>query len=225
MKKAQLKTKEFDIDYLLGQSADYNPREIDEEAKSGLSLSIDKFGYVQNLIFNKRTKNMVSGHQRLVALKEEGYDKVDVLVVDLDEEKEKELNVLMNTSTITGDFTEGINDILEGILSHDPELYDMANLEELRFNIFEGEEEEQEEKTEVDIKGMDLYPYEHYDCVLVVFKSVDDFLYLSSKLGLNEKRIISAPMVANKKIGRTRAVDAKQLIKLIEDDQMGFDEL
>ena len=219
-KKAKLSIKEYDVDSLIEMSADYNPRTIDDEQKAGLNSSLNKFGYVNNIIFNKRTKTVVSGHQRLKALKKQGFEKVDVNVVDLSLEDEKALNVAMNATTITGDFTHTINDLLDEIMENDTEFYDMANLGLL--NIFE-EEVEQEDTINstdsVDIPEMDLMAYEHYDCVLVVFKNVDDFMYLSSKLGLNEKRVISAPMVKHKKIGKVRAVSADKILNLINDNE------
>lgn len=85
--------------------ADYNPR---KDLKSGdkeyekLKRSIDEFGYVDPLIWNKRTSRLVGGHQRLKVLKDMGIDEVDVVVVDMDEEKEKALNVALNK--ISGDW-------------------------------------------------------------------------------------------------------------------------
>lgn len=54
------------------------------------------------LIWNKRTSRLVGGHQRLKVLKDMGIDEVDVVVVDMDEEKEKALNVALNK--ISGDW-------------------------------------------------------------------------------------------------------------------------
>ena len=85
--------------------ADYNPRKDlrpgDKEYEK-LKRSIDEFGYVDPLIWNKRTSRLVGGHQRLKVLKDIGIDEVDVVVVDMDEEKEKALNVALNK--ISGDW-------------------------------------------------------------------------------------------------------------------------
>lgn len=215
MKKAKLNIKTFDIDELLEAKAPYNPREISDESKSGLQTSINKFGYVENIIYNKQTKTLVSGHQRLDVLKEQGYEEVDVNVIDIDLESEKALNVAMNAKTITGDFTSGINELLEEILQHDVEVYDMMNLGSLGVYDEETMEEIKKPEDKHHLPEMDLMPYEHYDCILVVFTSVDDFTFMSSKLGLNEKRIISSPMVKNKKVGKVRAIDAQKIIELL----------
>lgn len=79
--------------------ADYNPRKDlkpgDKEYEK-LKRSITEFGYVDPLIWNKRTGRLVGGHQRLKVLEDMGENQVDVVVVDLDEEKEKALNVALN---------------------------------------------------------------------------------------------------------------------------------
>jgi hypothetical protein len=221
VKKAVLQIKEYDIEYLLACKAKYNPRKISGEQQAGLRLSMTKFGYVQNIIFNEKTETVVSGHQRLDILHAEGYERVEVHVVNLSEEQEKQLNVAMNASTISGDFTAGINEMIEDILKEDPELYDLANLGSLM--VLDEDEEKPEKKNDdkEGVPGMDLLPYEHYDCMLVVFKNVDDYLYLSSALGLDEKRVISAPMVKNKRLGKVRAVAADKLLALIEGGNEG----
>ena len=75
--------------------ANYNPRKNlkpgDKEYEK-LKKSIKEFGYVEPVIYNKRTGLVVGGHQRLKVLKELGYEEIDCVIVDLDEAKEKALN-------------------------------------------------------------------------------------------------------------------------------------
>ncbi len=79
--------------------ADYNPR---IELKAGdteydaLTNSISRFGLVEPLIVNKRNNVLIGGHQRLNVLKQMGVEETEVIVVDLPEEKEKQLNVSLN---------------------------------------------------------------------------------------------------------------------------------
>ncbi|APB37967.1 site-specific DNA-methyltransferase [Heyndrickxia coagulans] len=79
--------------------AEYNPR-IDlkpgDPEYDKLKKSIEEFGYVDPLIWNKRTGNLVGGHQRFKILKSNGITEVDVSVVDLDIDKEKALNLALN---------------------------------------------------------------------------------------------------------------------------------
>ena len=79
--------------------APYNPR---VELEPGmpewekLERSIKEFGNTEPIVWNKRTRNVVGGHQRLAVLKSLGYKTVPCSVVDLDEHDEKLLNVALN---------------------------------------------------------------------------------------------------------------------------------
>lgn len=79
--------------------ADYNPRKDlkpgDKEYEK-LKRSIEQFGYVEPVIWNKTTGCVVGGHQRLKVLIDMGMTEVDCVVVELSEEKEKALNVALN---------------------------------------------------------------------------------------------------------------------------------
>jgi DNA modification methylase len=85
--------------------AAYNPR-VDlkpgDQEYERLKKSILEFGYVEPIVWNERTGNVVGGHQRLKVLIELGYELIDAVVVDLDEDKEKALNLALNK--IDGDW-------------------------------------------------------------------------------------------------------------------------
>ena len=79
--------------------ADYNPR---KDLKPGdaeyekLKRSIEQFGYVEPVIWNKTTGFVVGGHQRLKVLLGMGITEVECVVVEMDTEKEKALNIALN---------------------------------------------------------------------------------------------------------------------------------
>lgn len=76
-----------------------------------LENSITEFGYIEPIIWNKRTGNIVGGHQRLNVLKSQGENQAEAVVVDLGEHDEKMLNVMLNRTT--GDWdTEKLNTLL-----------------------------------------------------------------------------------------------------------------
>ena len=79
--------------------APYNPR-IDLKPSDieyqKLKKSIDEFDLVEPLILNERNGTLIGGHQRLKILKDRGDKTVDVSLVDLDEAKEKALNIALN---------------------------------------------------------------------------------------------------------------------------------
>lgn len=85
--------------------SDYNPRKDLQPGDSEyekLKRSLETFGYVDPIIWNQKTKRVVGGHQRLKVLEDLGYETIDCVVVDLDEDKEKALNVALNK--ISGDW-------------------------------------------------------------------------------------------------------------------------
>lgn len=61
-----------------------------------LKKSLSNFGYVDPIIWNKQTGNLVGGHQRFKILVEQGLKKIEVSIVDLSLEKEKALNLALN---------------------------------------------------------------------------------------------------------------------------------
>ena len=89
--------RKFRVDEL--RPADYNPR---KELKPGdpefekLKRSIQEFGYVEPILVNTRNNTVVGGHQRLSVLKHLGVTEVDCVIVDIDEQKEKALNIALN---------------------------------------------------------------------------------------------------------------------------------
>lgn len=86
--------------------AEYNPR---KELKPGdkeyekIKRSIEEFGYVDPVIVNK-DMTIIGGHQRVTVLKDLGYDKIDCVLVDMDKNKEKALNIALNK--ITGEWNK-----------------------------------------------------------------------------------------------------------------------
>jgi len=89
--------------------AAYNPRKhlrpSDPEYQR-IKRSIETFGLAEPLVWNKRTGNLVGGHQRLKILRDEfGAAEVDVSVVDLEPAEEKALNLALNK--VGGAWDEG----------------------------------------------------------------------------------------------------------------------
>lgn len=79
--------------------ADYNPRKDlkpDDPEYEKIKRSLTEFGYVDPVIWNKTTGQIVGGHQRLKVLIDMGRKEVECVVVELDAEKEKALNIALN---------------------------------------------------------------------------------------------------------------------------------
>lgn len=125
--------------------AKYNPR---KDLKPGdpeydhLKRSIEEFTLVEPLIWNKRSGVLIGGHQRLKILLARGDKEADVSVVDLDENKEKALNIALNKIQGAWD-KEKLKDIFETMALPDiqltgfslSEVDDLLNIPKTEFKI------------------------------------------------------------------------------------------
>ncbi len=150
--------------------ADYNPRVITEKELDNLKKSIHKCGYLELIVYNKRTDRIISGHQRLKALKELDVKEVEVIEVDLDEKDEKALNIAMNKISGDWDFPKLevlLSDLkLEGLLDltgfSELELKDLDKLvKKLENDNLEAEEDDFDEsqvsENKYNVKRGDIY--------------------------------------------------------------------
>ena len=103
MKTDQM-TRKFRVDEI--DAASYNPRNITESAMAGLRESLDLYGMLEMPVVNLHggKKVLVSGHQRMKALKAEGMTFVDCVVVDFEPARERMANIAMNNSATQGKF-------------------------------------------------------------------------------------------------------------------------
>jgi DNA modification methylase len=117
--------------------AKYNPR---KDLKPGdpeyekLKKSMEAFGYVEPIVWNKRTGNIVGGHQRLKILEEQGQSAVECVVVDFDEAEEKALNVALNKVSGQWDLpklADLISELDNGIFDIGITGFDAAEIEHL----------------------------------------------------------------------------------------------
>lgn len=112
--------------------ADYNPRVITDEEFNGLVQSLKTFGQQENLIVNK-DMTLISGHQRLEAMKFLNWTEAMCNVVDLNKHQEKKLNITMNNKAIAGKWDDlKLAEILEELkLDEDYEPLRLNKLEPL----------------------------------------------------------------------------------------------
>ena len=96
--------------------APYNPRTSTAKQESHLKNSLTKFGVVEPIIFNKQTGYIVGGHFRVRELQKLGYKEIECVIVDLNIEDEKELNIRLNANTGSFDFDVLANSWDENLL-------------------------------------------------------------------------------------------------------------
>ncbi len=117
--------------------AKYNPRKDlkpGDPAYEKLKRSMSEFGYVEPIIWNEETGNIVGGHQRYKILLEAGHTEVECVVVNLPSDKEKALNLALNK--VTGDWEiVALADLLHDLNEQDFDLsltgFDAAEIEDL----------------------------------------------------------------------------------------------
>lgn len=107
--------------------ADYNPRRMPEKEARKLKRSLQD-GYMQGVIWNEKTGNVVGGHQRLNALVDLGYEEVEVHVISVSPAKERALNIALNR--ISGEWDDRkLRDVLHFIDKEDVKLLDETGMD------------------------------------------------------------------------------------------------
>ena len=112
-----MKTQVFRLDEI--SPAEYNPRQDlkpGDKQYEAIRHSIEAYGFVEPLVVNVRDgKNiLVGGHQRYKILTAAGEQETEAVVVDLDAQQERALNLAMNK--IDGDWDNGkLKDLLAEI--------------------------------------------------------------------------------------------------------------
>lgn len=183
-----MKIIEINIDKL--NPAEYNPRkdlQAGDEEFEKIKRSITEFGMVEPIVWNERTGNVVGGHQRLKVLKDLGYEKVKVSVVNLDDAKEKALNIALNN--IEGEWD---NKLLKDLLVEldtgeiDIELtgFNTDEIEDMVTETIEVEEKPEIEFTEELL--------EEHNYVVLYFDNEIDWQTAVDKLGITTKKALDS---------------------------------
>lgn len=164
----------------------FNPR-LDlrpgEKAYEDLKRSIKEFDCVEPLVWNKKTGHLVGGHQRLKILRARGDKEAEVVVVDLDETREKLLNLALNKIQGDWDFTKLADVLTEldtGAGSLDITGFDVSELEA----IATWTPESIPRLENVDIEGGGKQ-YSHL--LIFSFESAKDLEAAKEKCGLDPK--------------------------------------
>lgn len=117
------------------KSAPYNPRYIKDVNRDKLRKNLKERGLLNAPVWNRRTGNLVSGHQRLKIL--DGLMRTDdylvpVDVVDLTDKEEREQNVFFNNRDAQGRFDDKLLEELVRSPDFDSELagFDLSEVVE-----------------------------------------------------------------------------------------------
>lgn len=132
--------------------ASYNARKISKKARKALETSMRKFGCVELPIWNKRTKCLVGGHQRVEIMADAGVLKIPVIVVDLDESMEKAANLSLNNKALMGEFTDPIIELLSEMEKEDAALFQLLRADHLKNKLDKTEKQGVPENSKSDTK-------------------------------------------------------------------------
>jgi ParB-like chromosome segregation protein Spo0J len=195
--------------------ADYNPRDMSKQERDKLDTVLDELGLLETLVHNKRTGNLVGGHQRLRKLDKDARRAglkdymVPVAVVDLSEAKEREANIALNNPLAMGQYDpdklwellgfEGLN--VEGTGFDVADVYKMFGVspfgEENREKLAEVNDRIREaaERYEGITRDRVAKRDSHHFYSVVVFKNDDERQAFTDALGLDDNRYIDGRLL------------------------------
>ena len=128
------------------KSARQNPREITVQNLAHLKSSLELFGDISGIVFNEQTGELVSGHQRVFALKEQfgnlvikdgtillpNGESFPIRIVNWSKEDQLAASVAANSPTNQGAFTNGISSVLKEFALKLPTAYESLGFASLK---------------------------------------------------------------------------------------------
>jgi ParB-like chromosome segregation protein Spo0J len=206
------------------KSAPYNPRILSNKERASLKRGIRRHGIVSPPTWNRRSGNIVGGHQRVSVLDSlagtPDYE-LTVAVVDIDDKSEREINILLNNPGAQGDWNlEKLGALLqdnEVKLDIDATGFDVADVYKLFGDSpFEERPEqlaemgerlrevvEATEKAQETARARDSAHF----YLVVVFRDDEDRVEFTSALGLEDNRYVDGREL-RRLLGKPHADDA-----------------
>ena len=125
-----------------------NPHEADQKTLDAIGYSIEEFGDISGIVWNRTTGQLVCGHKRLAQLKAAHGEKLifhqnppvietpngnrfPIRVVDWDIGKQRAANIAANSPHLQGHFTPALNPQLQAILAENEERFNALRLGKL----------------------------------------------------------------------------------------------
>lgn len=163
--------------------------------------SIKDVGF-RNPIHVDKNMIIITGHSRWKASKKLGMKLVPVIVEkDMTEEQANEYRVIDNKTQEQSQWDESKLSL---------ELQELTNIDMSRFFEELKPKEEKKKVNGVELKEMEIKPFEHYDFLMFVFKNSLDWQVACHDFGV-EKVVDSYGDI--KKVGVGRVIDGARLVK------------
>lgn len=187
-----------------------NPRTISDQALKGLITSLEEFGLIEPIVYNKRTGFIVGGHQRVKALRAAGYKEAQVLIVDFPEEKELLANLSLNNPKIQGEFSQDAGDLIGEMMLSNENLGHALLLDDLG-DSFKVEEKPDRVKPAVPFTE-EIFEESNY--VVLTFKNKADWVWLQSIFPLQTVQALNSKP-GFEKMGVGRVVDGVKFLRTV----------
>lgn len=183
-----------------------NPR-VNDSSIRAVANSIKEFGFKVPLVIDQNN-TIICGHTRYKACKLIGLTDIPcVLADDLTEEQIKAFRIADNSTASLSEWDIDLLNIELQDIKLDMQDYGLY-LDEENQKVKNKVEKEEDGKQ---IEKMELRAFEHYDYLVFVFDSQQDFLNMAQEFGLHR---VDAGWV-NRKIGLGRVLKGEELVKRI----------
>jgi len=191
---------------------DLKPKDVEYQR---IKKSIQEFGYVEPIVWNEQTGNIVGGHQRFKVLKNLGYEKILCMVVNMDLKKEKQLNVALNK--IQGSWDDELLANLLAEFDADGVNFDFVGFTDREAHKLIDEELAEEEEPEIEFTEELL---EEHNYVVLYFDNEVDWLQAETLFDLKPVQSLDSKP-GFQKIGVGRVLNGPQALQKILEARKG----
>lgn len=196
-----------------------NWRKHPEAQRSALVGVLEQIGWVQGVVVNERTGNIVDGHLRVDAAIKVGEKTVPVCYVDLSpEDEELALATLDPLSAMAQVDKTALASLAEQLKVDDLWVREMLH------NTLAGPDAEETEEQDEAVQeakdnwpAMQVQPFEHYDYVMLLFKNEQDFQQACEKLKIGKVKIDYPG--GQKKVGLGRCIDGAKAMRMLSGEK------
>lgn len=184
-----------------------NARIHDERNMQAILRSLERFGQRQPIVVQKKGMIVRAGNARLEAAKRLGWTTIAAVVVDDDDLEAISYAIADNrTAELARWDDEVLQELLENLQLEEVNLLDVGFRENELPSARAGEGADEAD----DVPGMELQWDEHFDYLVFLFRSPDDFIAACSKFGV--RKVNGKAVHGGKQIGLGRVLDGKKLL-------------
>jgi hypothetical protein len=193
-----------------------NRRTHNEQSIAAVMASLSAFGQVEPLVVQKSSRRVIGGNGRLEAMKRLEWVECDIVEIDCADDVARRLMIVLNRTAEMSEWDAAvageIDQLLEGLDDAD-----------LRFLLEDLARQMQSGQPLPDAAGeagkpegpdeMELRPHEHYDYVIVLARTTQEWHNLLDRLGIDPAQ---HPPRKGKRVGCGRAISAAKLLERID---------